>query len=193
MKKILLSLILVSSLVVMTGCILTLVMGAAQGISEIIKYSSNNIAQKTFTGNAYVVASAAKAALENMNFKVKNIEMSDDNHKIYASTKKLNIEMTLKPISANSTKVTVDTNKYYLFKKDKATGDEIISQIQIILTEKTKHKNKLIAYKVKPGDSPFKIAKRYKMDLNKLLLINSLKKTSIIHPGQRLFIEPNMF
>jgi LysM repeat protein len=193
LKKVLLSLILVGSLFVMTGCILTLAMGAASGIKEIIKYSADNIAEKTFTGNAYVVASAAKAALENMNFKVKNIEMSDDNHKIYASTKELNIEMTLKSISANSTKVTVDTNKYYLFKKDKATGDEIISQIQIILTEKTKHKNQLIAYKVKPGDSPFKIAKRYKMNLNKLLLINSLTKKSIIYPGQRLFIEPNMF
>ena len=193
MKKVLLSLILVGSLFVMTGCILTLAMGAAQGISEVIKYSADNIAEKTFTGNIYVVASASKHALENMNFKVKSVEMSDDNHKIYASTKELNIEMTLKPISANSTKVTVDTNKYYLFKKDKATGDEIISQIQIILTEKTKHKNRLIAYKVKPGDSPFKIAKKHKMDLNKLLLINSLTKTSIIHPGQRLFIEPNMF
>jgi len=193
LKKVLLSLILVGSLFVMTGCILTLAMGAAQGISEVIKYSANNIAQKTFTGNIYVVASASKDALENMNFKVKNIEMADDNHKIYASTKELNIEMTLKSISSNSTKVTVDTNKYYLFKKDKATGDEIIAQIQIILTDKTKHKNRLIAYKVKPGDSPFKIAKKHRMDLNKLLLINSLTKRSIIHPGQRLFIEPNMF
>jgi LysM repeat protein len=168
-------------------------MGAATGIGEIVKYSLNNVAQKTFTDRIYVVASAAKHALENMNFKIKNIEMSGDNHKIYASTKELEIEVTLKSISANSTKVTVDTNKYYLFKKDKATGDEIISQIQIILAEKTKHKNRLIAYKVKPGDSPFKIAKRYKMNLNKLLLINSLTKKSIIYPGQRLFIEPNMF
>jgi LysM repeat protein len=177
----------------MTGCILTLAMGAVTGIGEVVKYSLNNVAEKTFTGHINVVASASKYALENMNFEVKKIEMSDDNHKIYATTKKLEIEMTLTPISSNSTKVTVDTNKYYLFKKDKATANEIISQIQIILTEKTKHKNKLIAYKVKPGDSPFKIAKKHRMDLNKLLRINSLTKTSIIHPGQRLFIEQNMF
>jgi LysM repeat protein len=193
LKKVLLSLILVGSLVVMTGCVLTLAMGAVAGIGEVVKYSFANVAQKTFTDRIYVVASAAKHALENMNFKIKNIEMSGDNHKIYASTKKLEIEVTLKSISANSTKVTVDTNKYQLFRKDKATANEIISQIQIILTEKTKHKNRLIAYKVKPGDSPFKIAKKHKMNLNKLLLINSLTKKSIIYPGQRLFIEPNMF
>ena len=193
MKKVLLSLILVGSLVVMTGCVLTLAMGAVTGIGEIVKYSFANVAQKTFTDDIHDVTSAARDALENMNFKLKKIERSDDNHKIYASTKELEIEVTLKPISANSTKVTVDTNKHQLFKKDKATANEIISQIQIILAGKTKHKNRLIAYKVRPGDSPSKIAKKHKMDLNKLLLINSLTKTSVIYPGQRLFIEHNMF
>ncbi len=193
MKKVLLSLILVGSLFVMTGCILTLAMGAVTGIGEVVKYSLNNVAEKTFTGHINVVASASKYALENMNFEVKKIEMSDDNHKIYASTKKLDIEMTLKSISSNSTKVVVDTNKYYLFKKDKATANEIISQIQIILAAKTKYNNILVAYKVKPGDSPSKIAKRHKMDLNKLLRINRLTKTSIIYPGQQLYVEHNMF
>ncbi len=193
MKKVLLSLILVSSLVVMTGCVQMIVMGAVSGVGEIIKYSVANVAEKTFTENIQEVGPASKDALKNMNFEVKNIEMTDTDHKIYASTKKLKITMTLKSISANSTKVTVDITKKNGIFKDKATANEIISQIQIILADKTKHKNRLIAYKVKPGDSPSKIAQKHKMNLKKFLLINKLTKTSIIYPGQQLYIERNKF
>jgi LysM repeat protein len=185
LKKVLLSLILVSFLVVTTGCVATIAIGALSGIGEIIKYSMANVAEKTFTDPIQEVGPASKDALKNMNFEVKNVEMSNDEHKIYASTKKLKIKMTLKPVSANSTKVTVDISKNGIF-KDKATATEIISQIQIILDEKAKHK--MIAYKVKPGDSPSKIAKKHKMDLNKLLLINRLTKKSIIYPGQQLYV-----
>ena len=58
--------------------------------------------------------------------------------------------------------------------------------------QKTKeHANGFIAYKVKPGDTPSKIAKKYKMDLRKFLLINNLMETSKIYPGQQLYIERN--
>lgn len=53
-----------------------------------------------------------------------------------------------------------------------------------------RHRNGFIAYKVKPGDSPSKIAKKYKMDLNKFLRINNLTERSTIYPGQQLYIEP---
>lgn len=44
-------------------------------------------------------------------------------------------------------------------------------------------------YKVRSGDSPFTIAKKYKMDLNRLLALNHLGKKSKIFPGQKLIVE----
>ncbi|WP_022664620.1 lytic transglycosylase [Desulfospira joergensenii] len=44
-------------------------------------------------------------------------------------------------------------------------------------------------YRVKSGDSPFLIAKRHHMSLNRLLALNRLDKWSKIYPGQKLIIE----
>jgi len=44
-------------------------------------------------------------------------------------------------------------------------------------------------YSVKSGDSPFLIAKRHKMSLNRLLGLNHLNKRSKIFPGQKLIVE----
>jgi membrane-bound lytic murein transglycosylase D len=44
-------------------------------------------------------------------------------------------------------------------------------------------------YRVKPGDSPYKIAKEHNMDLDRLLKINQLDSRSRIHPGQSLNVD----
>ena len=44
-------------------------------------------------------------------------------------------------------------------------------------------------YQVKSGDSPFLIAKKHNMSLNRLLALNRLTKTSKIYPGQKLIVE----
>lgn len=44
-------------------------------------------------------------------------------------------------------------------------------------------------YKVRSGDSPFLIAKRHNMNLNRFLALNRLDKRSKIFPGQKLKIE----
>ena len=44
-------------------------------------------------------------------------------------------------------------------------------------------------YKVRSGDSPFLIAKKYNMSLNRLLALNRLSKKSKIFPGQKLIVE----
>ena len=44
-------------------------------------------------------------------------------------------------------------------------------------------------YKVRSGDSPFLIAKKYNMSLNRLLALNQLNKKSKIFPGQKLIVE----
>jgi membrane-bound lytic murein transglycosylase D len=44
-------------------------------------------------------------------------------------------------------------------------------------------------YQVRSGDSPFLIAKKYNMDLNRFLALNNLSKRSTIFPGQKLIVE----
>lgn len=44
-------------------------------------------------------------------------------------------------------------------------------------------------YRVKRGDSPFKIAQQYNMSLEQLLNLNNLTQNSKIYPGQKLYTE----
>jgi len=55
---------------------------------------------------------------------------------------------------------------------------------QEVLTGET-----LKTYEVKRGDSPFQIAQRHKMPLERFLRINRLTPRSKIYPGQRLYVE----
>jgi membrane-bound lytic murein transglycosylase D len=48
---------------------------------------------------------------------------------------------------------------------------------------------KLSTYEVKSGDSPFIIARRHNMSLDRLLYLNSLYRGAKIYPGQKLYIE----
>jgi membrane-bound lytic murein transglycosylase D len=47
----------------------------------------------------------------------------------------------------------------------------------------------LATYKVRAGDSPFKIAKRHNMPLDRFLSLNQLSPRSKIFPGQKVYIE----
>jgi membrane-bound lytic murein transglycosylase D len=49
--------------------------------------------------------------------------------------------------------------------------------------------NGLTTYEVRPGDSPFLIAQRHQMPLDRLLYLNRLYPGSKIFPGQKLYIE----
>lgn len=44
-------------------------------------------------------------------------------------------------------------------------------------------------YRVKPGDSPYTIAKKHNMNLNSFLRANNLNKRSTIYPGQRVKVK----
>ncbi|MCK5683354.1 LysM peptidoglycan-binding domain-containing protein, partial [bacterium] len=52
-----------------------------------------------------------------------------------------------------------------------------------------KTKAKKSTYKVRSGDSPFWIAKKHNMNLNRFLALNHLSKRSTIFPGQKLLVE----
>jgi len=47
----------------------------------------------------------------------------------------------------------------------------------------------LATYQVRRGDSPFLIAQRHQMPLDRLLYLNQLYPGSTIYPGQKLYIE----
>lgn len=49
--------------------------------------------------------------------------------------------------------------------------------------------DQLSTYAVKNGDSPYTIAQKHNMQLNRLLTINRLTPRSKIYPGQKLYIE----
>lgn len=48
-----------------------------------------------------------------------------------------------------------------------------------------------ILYTVRSGDTPYKIATKYGMNLNALLALNGLTTRSKIYPGQQLWVTPN--
>lgn len=47
----------------------------------------------------------------------------------------------------------------------------------------------LSTYEVQPGDSPFQIAQRYNMELNRFLSLNQLWPKDRIYPGQTVYVE----
>lgn len=55
--------------------------------------------------------------------------------------------------------------------------------------ERTVSAKKTAKYKVKYGDSPLCIAKKYNMSVDRLLSLNHLSKRSKIYPGQNLLVE----
>jgi len=61
--------------------------------------------------------------------------------------------------------------------------------LKISESKKRPAQSGLRTYNVKQGDSPFKIAKRYNMSLERFLNINSLTPRSKIYPKQKLFIR----
>ena len=72
-----------------------------------------------------------------------------------------------------------------------ATTDLYKGQVLAIFPSKKNHPDKdaLNSYKVKAGDSPFLIARRHKMSLERFLSLNNLWHGSTIYPGQVVYIE----
>ena len=59
----------------------------------------------------------------------------------------------------------------------------------LTITPSRKSTNTSSYYFVKSGDSPFLIAKKHNMSLNRFLALNRLSKTCKIFPGQKLIVE----
>ena len=70
-----------------------------------------------------------------------------------------------------------------------SSAELYIGQILILPQDASGQENGLKTYRVEHGDSPFEIAVRHKMSLDRLLRMNNLTKRSTIYPGQKLFVE----
>lgn len=134
MRKLVISLILLSATAVNTGCVGIFAAGVVTGAGQYIKYSIDCVASRTFMGDLQYVTSASIDALKEMKIQIDTVERYEEGTRISAETKNLRIRVSLDPISDNTTKVSIDASKYTVL-KDKATASAIISQINIFLTE----------------------------------------------------------
>ena len=179
------------------GCVHTVVVGILTGCGELFKYNMNNIAYRTFTESHYSTTLASTQAMKKMALQVRQIDTYEKHTMMYASAPELKIEVGIESITANTTRVSVNTYKG-VFIKDKATANEILSQIELILSREPSSQNvqnemdppqKKRTYQVKKGDCPATIAKSHNIPLNDLLSLNKLSSSSVIYPGQLLLLE----
>ena len=85
-------------------------------------------------------------------------------------------------------KFATTTKRIKAINKLSGTRLSIGQRLTIVTNDKGTGK-KFSQYKVKSGDSPVRIAKKYNMSLDRLLSLNHLNKRSKIYPGQNLLVE----
>lgn len=115
-----------------TGCAQVLVPGTIAGAGELYRYSTGNIAQQTFFGNPDQVIAAAEKALKKMNIELTGIDRSGTEAVVSAETAELKIRVELQPVTPTVTRVVINAAKNHVV-KDKATANEILSQIQLAM------------------------------------------------------------
>ena len=111
------------------GCAEVVVPGAFTGAGEYYRYTTSNVGRKTLMGNVGQVSAAARSALKKMDIELHAVNPEGSQTEIAASTGELDITIRMEPITAATTKVTVNAIKDYVI-KDKATAAEILAQIQ---------------------------------------------------------------
>jgi uncharacterized membrane protein len=115
------------------GCAEVVVPGAMAGGGEYYRYTTSNIAKETLIGDVRDVTAAARSAIKKMGIRLHSVTPYTDETVMFASTPDLDITINIIPISASTTQVIVDAREDHIIKKDKATADEILSQIRVAL------------------------------------------------------------
>ena len=132
-RKLAISLILILMVAVNSGCVAIFAAGVVTGAGQYVKYALDSIANQTFMGDLQQVTSVSINVLKEMKIKIRNVERYDEGTRIFAATKNLDIRISLAPISANTTRVSIDVSRYTVL-RDKATASAIIMQINTFLT-----------------------------------------------------------
>ena len=115
------------------GCVELIAAGAMAGGGEYYRYTTSNVAKETLMGDVRDATAATRSALKKMDIRLNSLTPYTDETVILASTSELDITIKIVPISASATQVIVDAKEDHIIKKDKATADEILSQIRIAL------------------------------------------------------------
>lgn len=100
--------------------------GAVTGVSMGVAYLYMSVAERTVCFNLERVEKASVLALNKMGISICDQSTAEDETKIWAKSKDLDITIKLKEITAKSTKIKVDARHVVI--KDKATALEIIRQ-----------------------------------------------------------------
>ena len=118
------------------GCAEVLVPGTMAGGGEYYRYTTDNVAKETLMGDVRQVTAAARSALKKMDIRLHSVDPYTDETVMNASTAELDISIKVVAVTTHTTRVIVDAKEDHIIKKDKATADEILSQIRIALARK---------------------------------------------------------
>ena len=122
------------------GCTEVIVPGAFTGAGEAYRYTTSNVVKKTLMGDVDQTKTATRNALKKMKVQFHSMKTEDNETEIKASTTELDITIMIERITAVTTKVEVNAVEDHVF-KDKATADQILSQIEAELNRKPPPKN----------------------------------------------------
>jgi len=127
---------LIGSVWLLGACTKVMLPGAVAGGSEYYQYTTSNVAKETLMGDVREVTAAARSALNKMDIRLHSVTPYAGETVMRASTAKLDITIQIAAVTARTCQVSVDAEEDHIIKKDKATADEILSQIRIELAGK---------------------------------------------------------
>ncbi len=119
----------ISCIWLLAGCAEVVVPGAFTGAGEYYRYNTTNVAEQTLLATVDQIDAASREALTNMDIQLHAVQSGDSETEFSAATAELDIRITMVPISATTTRVTVNAVKDHVI-KDRATAAEILSQIK---------------------------------------------------------------
>jgi hypothetical protein len=151
----------------LVGCTEVVVPGTMAGGGEYYRYTTSNVAKETLVGDVRQITAAAQSALRKMDIRLHSVDPYTDETVMSASTAELDITIKIVPVTASTTRVIVDAKEDHIIKKDKATADEILSQIRIALARKDSQEELYSKVFVKNNCSrPIYVAVRYLVGKN---------------------------
>ena len=120
----------------LVGCAEVALPGSMAGGGEYYRYTTDNVAKETLMGDVRQVTAAARSALKKMDIRLHSVDPYTDETVMNASTAELDISIKIVQVTSSTTRVIVDAREDHIIKKDKATADEVLSQIRIALAGK---------------------------------------------------------
>ena len=161
-KQVAIGIGLMGFLGLLVGCAEVVVPGTMAGGSEYYHYTTGNVAKGTLMGDVRQVTTATQRALKQMDIRLHSVDPYTDETVMSASTAGLDITIKIIPVTGTTTQVIVDAKEDHIIKKDKATADEILSQIRIALARKDSNDELYSKVFVKNNCSrPIYVAVRY--------------------------------